>query len=935
MDMNFLKNLIGQLDDTCRNALQAAAGLCLSRTNYEVEVEHLLMKLTDAPGTDLERIARHFEMNQGRLIADVTRALDRLKTGNARTPDFSPQLPRLFQEAWLLASIEYGANKIRSGHLLLALMSNDSLARLAREISREFNQISVETFRKNFSQIVAGSAEDREMGAASASSSSTGSAAGADGASPTAAAGGKTKALDQFTVDLTAKAREGKIDPVLGRDFEIRQVVDILTRRRQNNPILTGEAGVGKTAVVEGFALRIAKGDVPEPLKNVAVRTLDLGLLQAGAGIKGEFENRLKGVIDEVKASAQPIILFIDEAHTMIGAGGQAGQNDAANLLKPALARGELRTIAATTWAEYKKYFEKDAALARRFQVVKVEEPTEDQAIVMMRGLIETLENHHKVRILEEGVEDSVRLSHRYISGRQLPDKSVSVLDTACAKVAMGQAATPPAIEDAQRRVEQITVEIASLEREAITGIDHAERIEELKTAKQQEEDRLTLLNKQWEIEREMIERIRDVRTQLEGHALRTSVGGGNGAGNGNGDGAIDTAKVAEVATEAALAGQTAKAATLATMPAAPIDVDALRSQLKQLNDELTGIQGETPLMQATVNSQTIAEVISGWTGIPVGKMLTNEINTVMSLQNTLERRVIGQSQALDAIAQRIRTARANLTDPRRPVGVFLLVGPSGVGKTETALTLADTLYGGERNLVTINMSEYQEAHTVSSLKGSPPGYVGYGEGGVLTEAVRRKPYSVVLLDEVEKAHPDVMELFYQVFDKGMLEDGEGREIDFKNTVILLTSNTATDTIMKLCADPDTRPEPEGLVEAIRPELIKVFKPALLGRMVVVPYYPISDEVMRQIIRLQLGRIGKRLDENHGAEFTYDDAVVDEIASRCKEVESGARNVDHILTRTVLPEMSGEFLSRMATGQPVERVHVALGEGGRFVYDIQ
>ncbi|HEY0077410.1 MAG TPA: type VI secretion system ATPase TssH [Pyrinomonadaceae bacterium] len=919
MDVNFLKSLIGRLDDTCRNALQAAAGLCLTRTNYDVDIEHLLMKLLETPETDIERILRHFEVNQGRLMQDVTRALDRLKTGNTRTPDFSPNLPRLFQEAWLPASIEYGANRIRSGHLILALLTNDNLARLAREISREFGNISVETLRKNLPAIVKGSAEEREVG--SFAGDGGGAAAGAGGADGApAGAGGKAKALDQFTVDLTAKAREGKIDPVLGRDFEIRQVVDILTRRRQNNPILTGEAGVGKTAVVEGFALRIAKGDVPEVLKNVAVRTLDLGLLQAGAGIKGEFENRLKGVIEEVKSSAQPIILFIDEAHTMIGAGGQAGQNDAANLLKPALARGELRTIAATTWAEYKKYFEKDAALARRFQVVKVEEPSEEAAIVMMRGLTETLENHHKVRILEEGVEDAVRLSHRYISGRQLPDKAVSVLDTACAKVAMGQAATPPAIEDAQRRVEQMAVEIRALEREAITGVDHSERIEELKAARQADEERLTLLTKQWEIEREMIERIREVRSQLEQAAQ----------GNGNGHG---SASAAEVATEAALAGQTAKAAAAVAMPAVPIDTDALRAQLNQMNEELQSIQGESPLMQSTVNSQTIAEVISGWTGIPVGKMLTDEINTVMQLKDILERRVIGQSHALDAIAQRIRTARANLTDPRRPVGVFLLVGPSGVGKTETALTLADTLYGGERNLVTINMSEYQEAHTVSSLKGSPPGYVGYGEGGVLTEAVRRKPYSVVLLDEVEKAHPDVMELFYQVFDKGMLEDGEGREIDFKNTVILLTSNVATDQVMKLCADPDTRPEPEGLVEAIRPELIKVFKPALLGRMVVVPYYPISDDVMREIIKLQLGRIGRRLDENHGAEFTYDEAVISEIANRCKEVESGARNVDHILTRTVLPEMSGEFLSRMATGQPVTRVHVSI-DGGQFKYDI-
>ncbi|HXM79440.1 MAG TPA: type VI secretion system ATPase TssH, partial [Thermoanaerobaculia bacterium] len=656
---------------------------------------------------------------------------------------------------------------------------------------------------------------------------------------------------------------------------------------------------------------RIAQGDVPDVLKNVAVRTLDLGLLQAGAGVKGEFENRLKSVIEEVKRSPQPIILFIDEAHTMIGAGGQAGQNDAANLLKPALARGELRTIAATTWAEYKKYFEKDAALARRFQVVKVEEPDEEKAIVMMRGLTEPLENHHGVRILDEAVEDAVRLSHRYISGRQLPDKSVSVLDTACARVAIGQAATPPAVEDAQRRIEQLTVEIGALDRETATGTDHRERLEELGSTRAKEEERLGKFKEQWDKEKKLISRIREVRSRLEEHALaaRKAVPASDGPG-------------------------AAAAKPVPHSPATAAEVDALKAELARLNTELEALQGETPLMQSCVDSQTIAEVISGWTGIPVGKMLTDEIQTVLRLKDRLEQRVIGQAHALEAIGRRIRTARANLTDPRRPIGVFLLVGPSGVGKTETALALADTLYGGERNLVTINMSEYQEAHTVSSLKGSPPGYVGYGEGGVLTEAVRRKPYAVVLLDEVEKAHPDVMELFYQVFDKGMLEDGEGREIDFKNTVILLTSNAATDTMMKLCADPDTAPEPEGLVEAIRPELLKIFKPALLGRMVVVPYYPISDKVMREIIRLQLTRIGNRLAENHGARFSYDDAVVDEIANRCKEVESGARNVDHILTRTLLPDMSNEFLSRMATGEPIARVAVAVGEGGQFQYEI-
>jgi type VI secretion system protein VasG len=921
MDVNFLKSLIGRLDDTCRNALQGAAGLCLARTNYDVDIEHLLVKLLDVSNSDLERILKYYEINPGRLVNDLTRALDKLKTGNARTPDFSPHLPQVFQEAWLLASIEYGAANVRSGHVLLALLTNDSLARLAREISKEFNSISVESLRKKLPEITAGSVEDSGAKTLAAD----GSSAGTIGDGPAAAMGGKAKALDQFTVDLTAKARSGKIDPVLGRDFEIRQVIDILTRRRQNNPILTGEAGVGKTAVVEGFALRIAQGDVPGPLKNVAVRTLDLGLLQAGAGIKGEFENRLKSVIDEVKASPQPIILFIDEAHTMIGAGGQAGQNDAANLLKPALARGELRTIAATTWAEYKKYFEKDAALARRFQVVKVEEPSEEQAIVMMRGLTETLEKHHNVRILEEGVADAVKLSHRYITGRQLPDKAVSVLDTACAKVAIGQGATPPAIEDATRRTEQYQVEINALQRESITGTDHDERREELKAAKTLEEERLLRLNKQWELERDLVSRQRDVRTQLEDYAAKN--GAESTIGKTEAAAPIGVAAGAAVASAPSLMGNGEGAAGL-------IDVEALKAQLSELDKQLSEIQGESPLMQATVNSQSIAEVISGWTGIPVGKMLTDEINVVLNLHEKLQQRVIGQTHALQAIAQRIRTARANLTDPRRPVGVFLLVGPSGVGKTETALTLADTLYGGERNLVSINMSEYQEAHTVSSLKGSPPGYVGYGEGGVLTEAVRRKPYSVVLLDEVEKAHPDVMELFYQVFDKGLLEDGEGREIDFKNTVILLTSNTATDTIVKLCADPDTRPEPEGLVEAIRPELIKVFKPALLGRMVVVPYYPITDEVMREIIKLQLGRIGRRIEENHDAEFTYEDAVVAEIANRCKEVESGARNVDHILTRTVLPEMSGEFLSRMATGQPVSSVQVRVGEGGVLIYDI-
>jgi type VI secretion system protein VasG len=885
-----LKSLIGKLNDTCRGALEAAAGLCLTRTHYDVDIEHLLLKLCEAQDTDVQRLLRHYEIDQARLSRDLTRALDRLKTGNARTPTLSPRIPRLISEAWTIASIDFGASQIRSGHLLLALLENEELARLARESSDVLQQISAENLHKHLPDLVAGSAEDKAAALVTAP----------EATQPGVTAGSKTPALDQYTIDLTARARQGEIDPVLGRDFEIRQIVDILTRRRQNNPILTGEAGVGKTAVVEGLALRIVAGDVPPPLHNVSLRVLDLALLQAGAGVRGEFENRLKSVIAEVKASPQPIILFIDEAHTMIGAGGQAGQGDAANLLKPALARGELRTVAATTWSEYKKYFEKDAALARRFQVIKVEEPTEAQAVIMMRGLTTTLEQHHNVRILDEAVEAAVRLSHRYISGRQLPDKSVSVLDTACARVALGQLATPPAVEDGRRRITHIDTEIGILERESLTSGVYHERLEELAKEKSTAESRLIELEAQWEEEKRLVGELRTIRDTLEANAGSVSQ---EAAGKTNGR-------------------------------LSPAEVAQLQTEIGRLNIELAKIQGESPLMQACVDSQTIAEVVSGWTGIPVGKMVKDEIRTVLSLKELLERRIIGQSHALEAIGQRIRTARARLEDPRRPIGVFLLVGPSGVGKTETALTLADVLYGGEHNLVTINMSEYQEAHTVSGLKGSPPGYVGYGEGGILTEAVRRKPYCVVLLDEIEKAHPDVLELFYQVFDKGVLEDAEGREIDFKNTVILLTSNVGTDTVMKLCADLETRPEPEILVEALRPDLLKVFKPAFLGRLIAVPYFPITDDAMRKIIELQLGRIRTRLQENNRAQFSYDDALVTAIAQRCTEVESGARNVDHILTRTLLPEISREFLARMAEGQAIAKVHVSVDGGGGFQYEI-
>ncbi|PYJ71648.1 MAG: type VI secretion system ATPase TssH [Verrucomicrobia bacterium] len=888
MNVN-LKSLIGKLNDTGRKALEAAAGLCVTRTHYDIDIEHLLLKLVELDNTDIQKILRHYEVDHARLTRDLTRALDRLKTGNARTPAFSPRIPRLVTEAWNLASIDMGANRVRSGHLLLALLGEENLNRLAREASPELQKVSVEELHKHFADLTTGTAEDEIT-----------SSEAREAAEPAALGPSKTPSLDQYTIDLTNRARKGQIDPVLGRDFEIRQMVDILTRRRQNNPILTGEAGVGKTAVVEGLALRIAAGDVPGPLHNVALKTLDLTLLQAGAGVKGEFENRLKSVIEEVKASPQPIILFIDEAHTMIGAGGQAGQGDAANILKPALARGELRTIAATTWAEYKKYFEKDAALTRRFQVVKVDEPTEEQAVAMLRGLMSTLESHHNVRILDEAMDAAVRLSHRYITGRQLPDKAVSVLDTSSARIALGQMTTPPALEDCHRRISLIETEMGILERESLTGGNTNERIDILAKEKADIESRLTELDNRWNEEKKRVEELRGLREKLEAHAAASKKGG---------DGKTD--------------GQLS-----------PDEVKRVQDEIRRLNGELGKIQGESPLIQVCVDAQAVAEVVSGWTGIPVGKVLKDEIQTVLSLKDRLEERIIGQSHALEAIAQRIRTARAKLEDPRRPIGVFMLVGPSGVGKTETALALADTLFGGERNVVVINMSEYQEGHTVSGLKGSPPGYVGYGEGGVLTEAVRRKPYCVVLLDEMEKAHTDVMELFYQVFDKGMLEDGEGREIDFKNTLILMTSNAGTDTIAKLCADPDTKPEPEALADALRPDLLKVFKPAFLGRAIIVPYYPIADDIMKKIIELQLGRIQKRLFENHRAQFSYDRALVDEVARRCTEVESGARNVDHILTRTLLPEISKEFLARMASGDAIGRVHITVGNQGGFQYEI-
>jgi type VI secretion system protein VasG len=918
-----LKSLIGKLNDSTRGALEAAAGLCLARTHYDIEVEHYLTKLLDSTDNDVAAIFKHFEIDTSRLSGELARALDKLKTGNARTPALSPTLMRMLIEAWTLGSIDYSAGNVRTGFTILALATNDELVRLMRDVSREFQKIQADALRKDFASIVGNSSEEAQAAVAAAAA-----APGAPAGGPRP--GGKTPNLDQFTINLTEKAKMGKIDPVLGRDLEIRQVVDILMRRRQNNPILTGEAGVGKTAVVEGFAIRVADGDVPPPLRNVTVRTLDLALLQAGAGIKGEFENRLKGLIEEVKASPIPIILFIDEAHTMIGAGGQAGQGDAANLLKPALARGELRTIAATTWSEYKKYFEKDPALARRFQVVKVEEPIETQCMTMLRGIVPSLEKHHKVRILDEGLNAAVHLSHRYLAGRQLPDKAVSVLDTACARLALGQNATPPAIEDSVRQIDDLAVQKRILERESVVGADHRERLQEIFTKTGEIESRLAGLRTRFEKERDLVTAIRDMRTQLEGAASQN----GNAAARAEIPGvATDAGSPVTATTAPATATATSSAtATAVEETAKPVDVAAVRGKLAEAEAELAALQGETPMIRVAVDAQIIGEVISAWTGIPVGKMMKDEISTVLSLPSFLGQRVIGQLHALEIISQRISTARARLDDPNKPVGVFMLVGPSGVGKTETALALSDLLFGGERNLITINMSEFQEAHTVSTLKGSPPGYVGYGEGGVLTEAVRRRPYAVVLLDEVEKAHPDVLELFYQVFDKGHMEDGEGREIDFKNTIIILTTNAGTDTMAKLCADPETMPGPDGLVKALKPELNKIFKPAFLGRMVLIPYLPIRDENLKQIIRLKLGKIQRRIQENHKIELSYDAALVQEVANRCTEVESGARNVDNILTNTLLPDISRQLLGRMASGDPMERIHVGIGANGAFEY---
>jgi type VI secretion system protein VasG len=882
-----LKTLISKLGDTSRRAAERAAAITMARGHYEVDLEHLFLALLEQPQSDFALLCRRFDVSAGALQSDLEREIGNFKNGNTRTPVFSPHLPALFEHAWLIASLDAQNSRIRSSHLLLALLTEPSLSQLAFRGSKLFVKFKIDELKHRLIELTQGSVEAGEGLQTPATEAQQ-----AD-AKATPAAAGKTPSLDQYTTNLTQRARDGKLDPVIGRDGEIRQAIDILMRRRQNNPILTGEAGVGKTAVVEGLALKIVAGEVPPPLQGVELHGLDMGLLQAGASVKGEFENRLKNVIDEVKKSPHPIILFIDEAHTMIGAGGQAGQNDAANLLKPALARGELRTVAATTWSEYKKYFEKDAALARRFQVVKIDEPSEPVAAAMLRGMAPLMEAHFKVRVFDEAITEAVRLSARYISGRQLPDKAISVLDTACAKVALGHSAVPAAIEENAKRLERLDVEAAALERETAAGASHGKRLDELNAQRDGLRSTLAALRERHAAEMVLVEDIRKRRQALE-------------------------TKDAQAPAEGAKA------------------VKAKQAELQRKLAELAALQGESPMVPMQVDGLVVAEIVAAWTGIPLGKMVKDEINTVLKLKPLLEARVIGQNHALEAVAQRVRTARANLEDPNKPKGVFMFVGPSGVGKTETALALADILFGGERKLISINMSEYQEAHTVSGLKGSPPGYVGYGEGGVLTEAVRRNPYSVVLLDEVEKAHPDVLELFFQVFDKGVLDDAEGREIDFRNCIIILTSNVGSPQIMQACLNkPLTElPDAETLGQALRPVLYKAFKPAFLGRMKVVPYYPISDDVLEKIIRLKLDRIAERVQANHRARFEYDTKLVEAVLARCTEVDTGARNVDHILNGSLLPEIAEQVLGRMASGAAIERIKVSATKKGDFRYTV-
>ncbi|HEX7868428.1 MAG TPA: type VI secretion system ATPase TssH [Variovorax sp.] len=881
--------LFGKLNSLAYKAIEGATVFCKMRGNPYVELEHWFAQLLQAQDSDLHRVIQHYGLDVSVIAKDMTAALDRLPRGATAISDFSPHIENAIERAWTYATLQFGEAQVRTGYLLVGMLKTQSLRNPLFGLSKQFEKVKVEDLADNFAKICDASPE-AQMRAQDGTGMGSG-APGEDSGAIAPAAMGKGDALKKFAVDLTEKAKKGEMDPVTGRDEEIRQIVDILMRRRQNNPLLTGEAGVGKTAVVEGFAQRLARGDVPPQLKDVKLLTLDIGLLQAGASMKGEFEQRLRQVIDEVQSSPTPIILFIDEIHTLVGAGGAAGTGDAANLLKPALARGNLRTIGATTWAEYKKYIEKDPALTRRFQVVQVPEPDETKAILMLRGVASVLEKHHRVQLLDEAIEAAVKLSHRYIPARQLPDKAVSLLDTACARVAVSQHATPPEVEDCMRRIEGLTVEQEIIGREEAIGIDVTKRAAQVAALLAESKVQLDALNARWQEEKGLVDLLLELRSKLR-------------AGNKP----VDT-PAAATATDAA---------PVAAEPAH--DRAALLAELHELQAKIHTVQGESPLILPSVDEQAVASVVADWTGIPVGRMVKNEVEAVLKLADTLNQRVIGQKHGLEMIARRIQTSRARLDNPQKPIGVFMLCGTSGVGKTETALALAEALYGGEQNIITINMSEFQEAHTVSTLKGAPPGYVGYGEGGILTEAVRRRPYSVVLLDEVEKAHPDVHEIFFQVFDKGWMEDGEGRMIDFKNTIILLTTNAGSELVMSMCRDPELLPDSSALADALKAPLMKVFPPALLGRIVTIPYYPLSPEMMKKIVRLQLGRIKKRVETNHGVPFEYSEAVVEQVVARCQDPESGGRVIDAILTNTVLPTISVEYLQRLASGGEIRRV---------------
>jgi type VI secretion system protein VasG len=898
-----LEAVAGKLNRIGYEAFFKALRQAKGAGNRNVELAHWLAHILQSERTDIGLTADHFKLDRGKLMTDVTAVVNGFRKNETEMPAVSNTVMDLLDRGWHYATLFFGETQIRTGHILVGALQSRELARAFTNVSPEFAKVSVDVLTAEHRKIWAGSEEEnlRPMDGSGLV------AAGTPGAQETAGPRGTT-ALDRFSQDLTAKAKSGDMDPILGRDDEIRQIIDVLMRRRQNNPILTGEAGVGKTAVVEGFAQRIAAGDVPPPLRGVRLCVLDVGLMQAGASMKGEFEQRLRSVIDEVQQSPTPIILFIDEAHTLIGAGGSAGTGDAANLLKPALARGTLRTIAATTWSEYRQYIEKDPALTRRFQPIQIGEPDVKRCCDMLRGILGPMEKHHKVRISDAAIVAAVNLSHRYIPARQLPDKAVSLLDTASARVSISQSAVPAMIQDTTAAIAARESEKTALVSDGDLGAQEQEPIAALEAEIAALKEKLAGLEAEWATEQKLVTEIRSLRDILNPPKEADRSGGPP-------------------------PGPQPAAAAPEAVPEHASDADKaeVRKQLRDKFDTLEARDPEKRMIYAHVDEQVVASVVSDWTGIPVGRMVKDEIENVLRLPEILNRRVVGQSHGLSMIAKRIETSRAKLDNPNKPIGVFMLCGPSGVGKTETALALAEALYGGEQNMITINMSEFQEAHTVSSLKGAPPGYVGYGEGGRLTEAVRRKPYSVILLDEVEKAHPDVHEIFFQVFDKGFMDDGNGRRIDFKNTLIILTTNVGTDIIVGLSADPKYRADSEALAQALRPELLKVFPPALLGRIVSIPYYPLSDKMLGGIVRLQLDRIGRRIRDNHAAAFVYDQAVVDHIVSMCNDPDSGGRMVDNIITNTLLPALSREFLKRSIAKEELKEARMTI-ENGDFAY---